>query len=243
MSLSKPNKNDAFNLKTVSMPAVTMIEGKLPLNYMEELNSYIDENRAKARDYSNHLVGQIKQHELSAQLDLDKKAPVVQSLMQILGVAGKRLLQNIGTFPLPEDQYDKIPVECFSIWTVHSYSGDYNPLHDHDVSYDKKVMSFSCILYCKVPPQIEEIDESSNYFYENSGVTDGSTHFVWGTNTSADYLTLRPKQDKFVKPEVGKFLVFPCWLKHQVMPFYGDGERRTLSANFKTEFKINRDTK
>ena len=30
MSLSKPNKNDAFNLKTVSMPAVTMIEGKLP---------------------------------------------------------------------------------------------------------------------------------------------------------------------------------------------------------------------
>jgi len=25
--------------------------------------------------------------------------------------------------------------------------------------------------------------------------------------------------------------MFPAWLKHSVMPFYGDGERRTMSCN------------
>ena len=29
--------------------------------------------------------------------------------------------------------------------------------------------------------------------------------------------------------------MFPNWLKHGVSPFYGEGERRTLSANFEIE--------
>jgi len=32
-------------------------------------------------------------------------------------------------------------------------------------------------------------------------------------------------------PEVGKFLIFPSWLKHSVFPFYIDGERRSMSFN------------
>ena len=62
MSLSEPDKNDALTMKTISIPAVNMIEGRLPLTYMNELNAHIDENRHKRNDYSNHLVGQIKQH-------------------------------------------------------------------------------------------------------------------------------------------------------------------------------------
>ena len=27
-------------------------------------------------------------------------------------------------------------------------------------------------------------------------------------------------------------IIFPNWLQHTVMPFFGDGERRTMSANF-----------
>ena len=239
MSLSKPNKNDEFTMKDIAIPAVKMVEGQLPSSYMGELNSYIDKHRGDANDYSNHLVGQIKQNERSAQLDLDMKAPVIKSLIDILQVAGKRLIHSYSdTIPIKENDLVQSSLDCFSIWTVHSYAGDYNPLHDHDVSYDKKVMSLSCILYCKVPPQIEESDNSNSSFYENSGISDGYTQFVWGANTSADYLTLRPRQDKFIKPEEGKFLIFPCLLKHSVMPFYGNGERRTLSANFKTEYKL-----
>ena len=27
-------------------------------------------------------------------------------------------------------------------------------------------------------------------------------------------------------------MIFPNWLQHCVMPFFGEGERRTMSANF-----------
>ena len=37
--------------------------------------------------------------------------------------------------------------------------------------------------------------------------------------------------EEYFKPKVGSLLIFPNWLKHAVMPFYGEGERRTLAAN------------
>ena len=27
-------------------------------------------------------------------------------------------------------------------------------------------------------------------------------------------------------------LVFPCWLKHAVLPFFGEGERRSMAMNW-----------
>ena len=240
MSLSKPNNTESFQMNINKIPAVNFVEGKLPPEFMNELNSYIDEHRGKMNDYSDHLVGQIKQNEKSQQLELEKEAPTVTGLINILGMAGRVLISSYSDqLIIDKNAYNNLPLDCFSIWTVHSYDGDYNPMHDHDVSYDQKSMSFSCILYCKVPPQIEELTvDGSNDLYESGGNIDGCTQFVWGTNTSADYLTLRPRQDRVVKPEVGKFMIFPCWLKHSVMPFYGEGERRTLSANFRAPFKI-----
>ena len=38
------------------------------------------------------------------------------------------------------------------------------------------------------------------------------------------------------QPEVGKFLVFPAWLKHLVYPFTCEGERRMMSFNAKIVF-------
>ena len=242
MSMSTPKQDDMFEMKISKMPAVNMVEGTLPESFMTELNSHIDEHRGKMNDYSDHLVGQIKQNEKSQQLELDRTNPTVQGLIQILSAAGRTLISSYSDqLILDQKAFNNMPLDCFSIWTVHSYDGDYNPLHDHDVSYDQKSMSFSCILYCKVPPQISNLKLSNdNSLYENGGIVDGCTQFVWGTNTSADYLTLRPRQDRHVKPEEGKFLVFPCWLKHSVMPFYGEGERRTLSANFRAPFKIDK---
>ena len=72
--------------------------------------------------------------------------------------------------------------------------------------------------------------------HSNGGATDGCTYFTWGTNTGADHLVLKPKTDRYVVPEEGKFLIFPSWLNHSVAPFYGEGERRTLSANFRVPF-------
>ena len=46
-----------------------------------------------------------------------------------------------------------------------------------------------------------------------------------------DINMLRPITEEYIKPSVGTMLLFPSWLRHGVMPFFGEGERRTFSAN------------
>ena len=38
--------------------------------------------------------------------------------------------------------------------------------------------------------------------------------------------------EDYIKPEVGTMLIFPNWLKHAVMPFFGEGERRSMAFNW-----------
>ena len=234
----EPEGGQRVDLKINQIPAITFLEGKLPRVMLDELNAHIDEHREKMADYSGNLVGQIKQTEKSQQLSLDRSNPTVQGLINLLGSAGRAFLKSYsGQIPMAggASAFDKAPIDCFSMWTVHSYEGDYNPLHDHDVSYDQKCMAFSIILYCLVPPQIAKLGDSTK-LHSNGGATDGCTYFNWGTNTGADHLVLKPKTDRYVVPEEGKFLIFPSWLNHSVAPFYGKGERRTLSANFRVPF-------
>ena len=238
--IEKPEPEDGqrVDLKINQIPGITFLEGKLPRIMLDELNSHIDEHRENMADYSGNLVAQIKQTEKSQQLSLDRTNPTVQGLINLLGSAGRAFLKSYaGQIPMAggASAFDKAPIDCFSMWTVHSYEGDYNPLHDHDVSYDQKCMAFSIILYCLVPPQIAKLGDSTK-LHSNGGATDGCTYFNWGTNTGADHLVLKPKTDRYVVPEEGKFLIFPSWLNHSVAPFYGKGERRTLSANFRVPF-------
>ena len=51
-----------------------------------------------------------------------------------------------------------------------------------------------------------------------------------------EFVDFPPKEIAYSVPEEGKFLIFPSWLNHSVAPFYGPGERRTLSANFRVPF-------
>ena len=234
----EPADGERVNLKINQIPGITFLEGNLPKVMLDELNAHVDEHRAKMEDYSGNLVGQIKQTEKSQQLSLDREHPTVQGLMNLLGSAGRAFLKSYaGQIPMAggASAFDKAPIDCFSMWTVHSYEGDYNPLHDHDVSYAQKSMAFSIILYCMVPPQIAKLGDNTK-LHSNGGATDGCTYFCWGTNTGADHLVLKPKTDRYVVPEEGKFLIFPSWLNHSVAPFYGPGERRTLSANFRVPF-------
>ena len=126
----------------------------------------------------------------------------------------------------------KCDADIQSMWTIHSYEGDYNPVHDHGT---KTPIGISCILYLKVPPQIEALGNPSDNFEglnNSSGAIDGFTHLVWGQNSRKDILQLHGQTEDYIKPIVGVMLVFPNWLKHQVMPFFGDGERRSIAMNW-----------
>ena len=130
-----------------------------------------------------------------------------------------------------------------TMWSVHSYEGDYNPIHDHGT---RTPMGLSCILYLKVPPQIEKLGNPSEEFdglNNSSGAVDGFTYLSWGVNGMRDINMLRPITEEYIKPITGTMLMFPSWLRHGVMPFFGEGERRTFSANMNVtpESKISGD--
>ena len=84
----------------------------------------------------------------------------------------------------------------------------------------------------KVPECIAKKDGEVLNINNASGGVDGFTQLVWGTNTKRDILQLKPQTEEYVKPEVGTMLLFPNWLKHAVMPFYGEGERRSMAFNW-----------
>ena len=100
-------------------------------------------------------------------------------------------------------------------WVVSQYAGEYNPWHHHSGD-------FSAVIYLKLPPKMNEEMEKE---WEDHYPANGLIEFMFGENQG-----FRSDNLKF-KPEVGKLLVFPSWLKHFVYPFYSKGERRSMSFN------------
>ena len=206
-----------------TMLALHMLRVELPIEVIDEINSHIDETISNAEDASLGLVGQISQNDKSSQLKFDLSDEVGKLVKGQLDKAGKSYVQK----GFNRD----VTADAFEAWTVHSYAGDFNPLHSHGV---RTPAGLSCILYLKVPEQIEKISDPSEEglsLNESSGAVDGFTYFTWGDGDNQDINRFRPITEEYVKPEVGTMLIFPNWLRHAVMPFYGDGERRTFSAN------------
>ena len=207
--------------------AVNIMRCQFPAEIITELNSHIKDTIIPNNvDHSKGLVGQISQHKRSAQLTFPYEDDEVGEMFS--GV-----LQR-----LAKEYVDRtIGIECEtsmeSMWTVHSYSGDYNPVHDHGT---QTPMGVSCIMYLQVPRCIQTLSNPSEEFgglNESSGNVDGFTYLTWGSNGMRDINMMRPITEEYIKPEVGTLIMFPSWLRHGVMPFFGkeDDERRTFSAN------------
>ena len=121
--------------------ALHMFHVKLPMDFIDKINSYIDnslipldDNYGKVKgnaelenSYSKGLVGQIRQSEKSAQLDCKvlEDTEDAKLLKSTLDATSQEYLRQIG-------HGDSVP-DVFEAWTVHSFAGDYNPLHDHGV--------------------------------------------------------------------------------------------------------------
>ena len=203
--------------------ALHMLRVELPLEVVDEINSHIEEELDGAVDFSDKLVGQINRNEKSAQIEFNLNDEVGKLVKGQIDKAGKSYVNN----GFGRD----VTADTFEAWTVHSYAGDFNPLHSHGV---RTSAGLSCILYLKVPEQIENIADPSEEgisLNQSSGTVDGFTYFTWGDGDNQDVNRFRPVTEEYVKPEVGTMLIFPNWLRHAVMPFFGDGERRTFSAN------------
>tara|TARA_B100000519_G_C14208002_1_gene421276 strand:+ start:142 stop:978 length:837 start_codon:yes stop_codon:yes gene_type:complete len=230
-----------FDIKTQVIPRVLTytFKAELPMNFVNMMNKFIDENVIPhdpnfgevagnvtvKNSYTKGLVGQIRQDKKSAQLDFD-------ILNSDTGKVVKELLDKCCTQYLTTIGHGDTYPDVFGAWTVHSYAGDYNPLHEHGVETPS---GLSMIMYLKVPKCIEDLpepaDDGSTYLNHVSGLVDGFTYFNWNNLNITDIRNLYQAGEEYVKPKVGKLLIFPNWMKHAVMPFFGEGERRTFSAN------------
>ena len=225
-------------LNIESMPSIKLGFTQMGQDDVNHINKYIDDNVDRLPDLSSSLVGQIKQNEKSKQLEFDLNDPVPIKLGDFFIMCAKEyaaahplsagVLENIG---------HKEDFVVNRMWSVHSYAGDYNPMHEHGTVSGRGV---SMIAFLKVPPQIVELEErflnsdgsnNGNLQHGNSGATDGVTQFIWDMNSMYDAPRFKHATYAHVYPVVGKVAVFPIWLSHQVSPFYGEGERRTMSCN------------
>ena len=217
-------EEDNHGLKFAIRPIKNFSIGRIefPMDIINEVNEHIDnEIIPKSDSFANGLVGQLKNDEKSAQLDFPFDTEVGKQLETVFNQIGSTYLKN---------GYDRdSKAECFQCWTNHAYAGDFNPYHDHGC---QTMAGLSGFLWLKVPEAIESLREQPETLSNASGAVDGFTHLIWGTHSRKDTLQLRGQTEDYVKPIVGTMLVFPNWLKHQVLPFFGEGERRSMAMNW-----------
>jgi hypothetical protein len=211
-----------------NMPAVYVLETQMPQQMVDDVNDYMDEYRKDKNKESlaKTLVGQIDKGEQLLLDHNDKRMVEYNSFICSLGAeyinhfsrAGNRLKGNK-------------QVQIDETWSVHSYDGDYNPIHDHGT---KTLMGISTTAWTKVPSQIganATANTPTYSLYNESGHSDGCIAFQYGQVSVLDGQRLKPAQSFVMTPEVGKLLLFPSWLQHMVYPFKGEGERRTIASN------------
>ena len=222
---------EELNMQVHSLPAAVMVECQLPDDIIDDLNEYLDEYKetAEKKSLAGTLVGQIHQGE---QLLMDHNHSILKDYYRFITTMGVIYLESF--MNITGAKFDPITVDIDELWSVHSFEGDYNPIHDHGT---KTLMGISTTCWTLVPEQIGKLGEtgtgnSENYsLYNDSGACDGFLAFTYGRNEIMNTERLRPPQSISLQPKIGRQLMFPSWMQHMVYPFFGEGERRTVAAN------------
>ena len=213
-------------IKLSQVSVALLMEVQMEERMVNDLNKYLDAKHKKPEgvDFSDNLVGQISHGE---QLKMDDRDPLVLPFTKYVAQLAGTYVHHFGRHVGIKDM-KRIP-HVHSLWSVHSYERDYNPLHDHGTDTP---MGISFTTWTKIPPQIAN---NNNYkptdLYNSGGAYDGFLQFHFGQTSIRGLEELRPALCKTINPEVGKIIFFPSWCQHCVYPFEGPGERRTIAGN------------
>ena len=205
----------------------TILETTVTDKFVRIVNDVSDdvlssEEKSKQWDWSNKLVGKVSKEILIPLTSEEDKQyllkTVKQGCLDYLNYTMEKGRNNPWT-RMKSENWNKKPtldnIHLDHSWVVSQYAGDFNPFHHHNGH-------FSGGIYLKVPEGMnDELEEDSQDHYPAKGLIE----FAYGETQS-----FRCDNLKF-KPEVGKFLVFPSWLKHLVYPFSVEGERRMMAFN------------
>ena len=177
------------------------------------------DEKSKKWEWSHKLVGKVNKEILNPVTDKDDRAFLFKTMKQGCLDYLNHMIQKNRNNPWTRMDTGREPtidnIHLTHSWVVSQYAGEFNPFHHH-------TGDFSAGIYLKVPDGMnDEWEEDFKDHYPAKGLIE----FGFGEQQS-----FRCDNIKF-KPEVGKFLIFPSWLKHLVYPFSVEGERRMMSFN------------
>ncbi len=138
--------------KMLTLPSVFLMEAQLPEKLVSTLNKYLDKllknkDRITAADT---LVGQIHGGE---QLTMDHECEELEEVrIDFCSIAARYVADFLGM--TGQTLIGDRQIDIDKLWSVHSYEGDYNPLHDHGT---KTAMGVSCTTWTKIPEQISKL--------------------------------------------------------------------------------------
>lgn len=217
------NKEDSVDFNTIMLPKAMIMDARIPARVIDDLNAYLDAlyESEDRRSYAHSLVGQIKQGQ---QLQMDPEHPAVSVYASALCQLGARYIDAFGS-AVGQD-YPQSSVQIDSMWSVHSYAGDYNPMHSHA---SDSFVGLATVLWTRVPKDIHARTDSN--LKNASGAADGCLALHYGPTWINDSRMFKVPQNKTMRPMEGQQLLFPNWMEHAVYPFNCEGERRSVVAN------------
>ena len=202
----------------------TIMESSVPDKFVEIVNDtadkVLDSKTASVEwDWSHKLVGKVHKEIQIPVRNKEHRELLFTTMKSACVDYLKESIKNNTAYGWKKIAGDAVPtmdnIHMAHSWVVSQYAGEYNPWHHHSGD-------FSSVIFLKLPPNMhKEIEKDFKDHYPANGLIE----FMFGENQG-----FRSDNLKF-KPEVGKLLMFPSWLKHFVYPFKSEGERRSMSFN------------
>ena len=184
----------------------------IPKTLIDKINDFIDET-IKDKVQSKKLdEGKNLAGQVSQEILLPKEI-IDGELMNFLTEFAKAFVEN-----LTGKRVTKF--DLIKVWVVRQFQNEYNPTHWHGGH-------LSGAGYLKLPDSFGASIQPDKKVNPN-----GKINFVHGTRQFLSNAIIN------VAPEVGKMFIFPNYLMHSVNPFYGKGERRSLSFNASIDEKV-----
>ncbi len=207
-----------------------ILDTKVPKKFIDIVNKVGDEvlsddQKSAQWDWAHNLVGKVHKEVQIPMVD-KQEGDYCKDILRSMCIAYlKNMIEKKRAFidndvilhhPTrgnPNPTHENINIS--SSWIVSQYKGEYNPWHQHSGH-------LSGVIYLKLPKDMMDFYAKEEQDHYPVG---GTIQFMFGEKQTlrSDTLTFRP--------EVGKMLIFPSWLKHSVFPFDVDGERRSMSFN------------
>ena len=176
----------------------------IPKTLIDKVNNFIDEVIKDKNKSKKFNWGKYLAGQVTQEIRLPNEI-IDGELLNFLNMITKAFVES-----LSDKKVTKF--KLIACWVVRQFQNEYNPIHWHSGH-------ISGAGFLKLPNNFgaskQEKDKNAH----------GRLSFTHGTRQFLSMGTITRK------PEIGKIYLFPNYLMHSVYPFYGEGERRSMSFN------------